>query len=72
MTLPCISSMATLLNALAATYQTEMSLRIAIESVGGVEAAKRVQNGELFDVVILASAATERLADAGIIERGQA
>lgn len=72
MTLTCISSMATrnLLNALASAYQTTSAWRVEIESVGGVEAAKRVLDGEAFDIVILASDAMLSLADAGRIERG--
>jgi molybdate transport system substrate-binding protein len=66
-----ISSMATrgLLADLTALYQQETRQRVAIESVGGVEAAKRVENGEAFDVVMLASDAMARLAEAGHIAR---
>ena len=38
---------------------------VAIESVGGVDAAKRVQSGEAFDVVILASDAIDKLVAGG-------
>ena len=38
---------------------------IALESVGGVDAAKRVQAGEAFDIVALASNAVEQLITAG-------
>lgn len=71
MALTCISSMATrnLLNALAAEYLASSASRVDIESVGGVEAAKRVLNGEPFDIVILASDALPPLADAGRIDR---
>jgi molybdate transport system substrate-binding protein len=66
-----ISSMATrgLLADLSALYQRDTQQRVAIESVGGVEAAKRVENGEAFDIVMLASDALARLADAGRIAR---
>ncbi|MDQ7981713.1 substrate-binding domain-containing protein [Paraburkholderia sp. SARCC-3016] len=66
-----ISSMATrgLLADLAALYERQTRQRVAIESVGGVEAAKRVESGEAFDVVVLASDAMARLADAGHIAR---
>ena len=66
-----ISSMATrgLLADLTALYERETQQRVAIESVGGVEAAKRVENGEAFDLVMLASDAMARLADAGHIAR---
>ena len=68
-----ISSMATrqLLAQLVADYQKSVSVDIAIESVGGVDAAKRVSNssqaGEAFDVVILASDAIDKLIAAGHI-----
>ncbi|QYD68183.1 substrate-binding domain-containing protein [Paraburkholderia edwinii] len=66
-----ISSMATrgLLADLTALYQRETQQRVAIESVGGVEAAKRVESGEAFDIVMLASDALARLADAGHVAR---
>ena len=62
-----ISSMATraLLADLARDYETEQAQPVAIESVGGVDAARRVQAGEAFDVVILASDAIARLLEAG-------
>ena len=65
-----ISSMATrqLLAQLVADYQKSATVDIAIESVGGVDAAKRVQAGEAFDVVILASDAIDKLIAAGHID----
>ena len=65
-----ISSMATrqLLAELVASYQEIVLCDIAIESVGGVDAAKRVQSGESFDVVILASDAIDKLIAAGYID----
>jgi molybdate transport system substrate-binding protein len=65
-----ISSMATrqLLAELVASYQEIVLCDIAIESVGGVDATKRVLAGEPFDVVILASDAIDRLILAGRIE----
>ena len=53
-TIKGISSMATrqLLAELVADYKKLADVDIAIESVGGVDAAKRVQAGEAFDVVI--------------------
>jgi len=41
-----------------------------IESVGGVDAAKRVLAGEAFDVVILASDAIDKLLAAGRVVAG--
>ena len=43
---------------------------IALESVGGVDAAKRVQAGEAFDVVALASNAIDQLIAAGKVVAG--
>jgi molybdate transport system substrate-binding protein len=62
-----ISSMATrqVLAELVELYGRQCGDRIAIESVGGVDAAKRVQAGEVFDVVILASDAIAKLASSG-------
>ena len=58
-----ISSMATrlLLNDLAEAYERGSGLKVTIESVGGVDAAKRVQAGEAFDFVVLASDAIDKL-----------
>ncbi len=62
-----ISSMATrqVLAELVDAYQQHSGQRVAIESVGGVDAAKRVQAGEAFDVVILASDAIDKLIASG-------
>ena len=62
-----ISSMATrqVLAELVELYGRQCADRVAIESVGGVDAAKRVQAGEAFDVVILASDAIAKLAASG-------
>jgi molybdate transport system substrate-binding protein len=50
---------------LAAAYERQTGRTVAIESVGGVHAAKRVQAGEPFDVVILASDAIDKLVAGG-------
>jgi len=65
-----ISSMAThqLLAELVADYKKSVNVAIAIESVGGVDAAKRVQAGEAFDVVFLSSEAIDKLIAAGHID----
>jgi molybdate transport system substrate-binding protein len=62
-----ISSMATraVLAELTAAYTQQRGVPVAIESVGGVDAARRVQAGESFDVVILASDAVDRLMASG-------
>lgn len=71
--LKCISSMATrlLLNALAADFTAQTGQAVAIESVGGVDAAKRVQAGEVFDAVFLASDAIDKLIAAGHLQGGR-
>lgn len=69
MTLSGISSMATraLLAELAATFAQRSGGTLAFEAVGGVDAAKRVEAGEPFDVVVLAADAIARLLPTGRI-----
>ena len=64
-----ISSMATrqVLAELTTAFSERSGHTVAIESVGGIDAAKRVQAGEEFDVVILASDAIDKLIAAGAI-----
>jgi len=71
-TITGISSMATrlLLAELAAAWEQRSGTAVAIESVGGVDAAKRVQAGEVFDLVVLASDAIERLLASGHVAAG--
>jgi molybdate transport system substrate-binding protein len=61
-----ISSMATrhVLTELTGNFQAQSGRAVAIESVGGVDAARRVRNGEPFDFVALASDAIDKLAAA--------
>ncbi|MCA0243748.1 MAG: substrate-binding domain-containing protein [Proteobacteria bacterium] len=73
MPLKIISSMATkaLLAELAAAYRAvDAAADLQIESVGGVDAAKRVQAGEAFDGVVLASNAIDSLIEAGRLVAG--
>ena len=62
-----ISSMATrqVLAELAEAYRKQCGGVVAFESLGGVDAAKRVQAGEHFDIVVLAADAIDKLAAAG-------
>ena len=64
-----ISSMATrhVLAELAGRYRQQCGIEVTIESVGGVDAAKRVQAGEIFDVVVLAADAIDKLIAAGFV-----
>ncbi|MBO9678371.1 MAG: substrate-binding domain-containing protein [Acidovorax sp.] len=55
---------------LAAAWQARGGEPVAIESVGGVDAARRVQDGEAFDLVFLASDAIARLQAAGRVTAG--
>jgi molybdate transport system substrate-binding protein len=67
-----LSSMATrnVLTDLVKQYAQHSPQRVSIESLGGVEAARRVQDGEPFDMVVLAADAIDRLAMAGRIVPG--
>lgn len=70
--LKIISSMATkqVLAELIALYRQDQAVDIALESVGGVDAAKRVQAGEAFDLVMLAQDAIDKLEAAGRVLAG--
>jgi molybdate transport system substrate-binding protein len=67
-----ISSMATrlLLAELAAAYRKATGQAVAIESVGGVDAAKRIRAGESFDFAVLASDALRQLETDGHLIAG--
>jgi len=67
-----ISSMATraVLVELVDVYTAKTGRTVAIESVGGVDAAKRVRAGEAFDVVLLADDALARLEADGLLVAG--
>ena len=71
-TLKLISSMATreVLNELAARYERDTNQKIATEAAGGVDVAKRVQNGEAVDIVVLASNAIDKLIADGKVLAG--
>ena len=68
-----ISSMATkpLLADLVKLYQAHApDVQVHVESVGGVDAAKRVQAGEAFDGVVLAAEAIDKLMASGHVRPG--
>jgi molybdate transport system substrate-binding protein len=67
-----ISSMATrqLLADLVVRFEATSPQRVLVESVGGVDVAKRVKAGEAFDAVVLASNAIDDLIAAGRIMAG--
>lgn len=54
-----------LLEELARNYGHERDTAVTIESVGGIDAARRVATGEAFDFVVLAADAMARLAEGG-------
>lgn len=59
-----------LLAELSAQHTAATGQPVAIEAVGGVDAAKRVAAGEAFDVVLLASDAIAKLIAAGHLAAG--
>ena len=67
-----ISSMATrqLLADLAEAYEQQTGVRVAITSMGGVEAARLIRAGESTDLVVLALNAMEQLEAEGHIVSG--
>ena len=70
--LKIVSSMAMrqVLAELAAAFEARSSRSIVLESVGGVDAARRVRAGESFDAVVLASDAIDQLVEEGRIVAG--
>jgi molybdate transport system substrate-binding protein len=72
-TLNLISSMATreLLAALAAQYQRDTGIAVETQAGGGVEVARRVSAGEVFDVVVLAANAIDKLLGEGRLAGGR-
>ena len=67
-----ISSMATrqVLAELCAMVRQSTDVQVDVESVGGVDAARRVQEGEAFDLVFLASDAIQQLEASGRVLAG--
>ena len=55
---------------LTQVYQEKTGVLWQVESVGGVEAARRVQAGEVFDAVVLAQDAIDRLIGTGQLLAG--
>ena len=70
--LKVLSSMATrqVLAELAAAYEARSSRSVILESIGGVDAAKRVRAGDALDAVVLASDAVEQLVEESRIVAG--
>lgn len=71
-TLSGISSMATraVLAELGSAFQRHFGIGLQVESVGGVDVARRVAAGERFDLVFLAADAIDKLIAGGHLEPG--
>ena len=71
-TFTAISSKATqaVLVDLTQAYQAQSGMLWQVQAVGGVDAARRVQAGEVFDAVILANDAIDRLIASGQLMTG--
>lgn len=52
----------------AGAYQQKTGHSVAIESVGGVDAARRIRAGEKFDIVVLADDAMRKLEEDGFLK----
>jgi molybdate transport system substrate-binding protein len=67
-----ISSMATrrLFAALVPTFEERAGVTVAIESVGGVDAARRIRAGEAIDLIVLAANVMEQLETEGHVAAG--
>ena len=67
-----ISSMATrqVLAERSGAYQQKTGRSVAIESVGGVDAARRIRTGEKFDIVVLADDTMKKLEQDGFLKPG--
>ena len=67
-----LSSMAVraLLAELAREHERRSGAAVRVESVGGVDAERRVSEGEAFDFVVLARDAIDRLAASGRVDPG--
>jgi molybdate transport system substrate-binding protein len=67
-----ISSMATrqILAALGKAYEAKTGVSVAIEAMGGVDAARAVREGRQTDVVVLASDVMQKLEDEGFLVAG--
>lgn len=70
--LTVLSSMATknVLTALSQAFEQRSGRKVSLESVGGVDATRRVEAGEAFDLVVLASDALDRLLANGHLVAG--
>jgi ABC-type molybdate transport system, periplasmic component len=56
------------LTELSDAYERQSGQPVAIVAAGGVDAARRVEDGEAFDFVVLAANAIEKLAAGGRVD----
>jgi molybdate transport system substrate-binding protein len=70
--LSLISSMATkgVLADLTAQFTRDTGIDVAVTAIGGVDATKRVQAGEVFDLIVLASNTIAQLIEQGHVRPG--
>jgi molybdate transport system substrate-binding protein len=66
----CSMAMRHVLAELGDAYEQQSGQPVVIVSVGGVDAARRVDDGEAFDFVVLAADVIEQLAAAGRVDPG--
>jgi molybdate transport system substrate-binding protein len=66
----CSMAMRHVLAELGDAYERQSGQAVAIVSVGGLDAARRVYEGEAFDFVVLAADALEQLAAGGRVDPG--
>ena len=59
-----------LLTEMAAAFERQSGCVVSFESVGGVDAVKRIQGAQVFDLAVLASDAIDKLIAAGHIRAG--
>jgi molybdate transport system substrate-binding protein len=71
-TITGISSMATrqLLAELGGAFRQKTGQSVAIESIGGVDAVRRIRAGEIFDLIVLADEAMKQLEADGWLKAG--
>jgi molybdate transport system substrate-binding protein len=66
----CSMAMGHVLAELGHAYEQQSAQPVSVVSVGGVDAARRVADGEAFDFVVLAADAIEQLAAGGRVAPG--
>ncbi len=59
-----------LLGDLTRNFETKTGRRVVINAAGGIEIARRVREGEVFDFIVLASSAMEALETDGLVLSG--